>query len=153
MLMVAACHGSSRPTYDDKLIAPEAKGLKLGTATLADVQKAFPDVTVDKDKSLGGDKIVEYNDKKAIAFDAPNGTSGHIVDGVLVNLHVHEPNACSWLIKTMDGLDGSRSCPGNRKTGKSRDNATAYYCASLGDRVVAIECDHDGYDYHIMSIR
>jgi hypothetical protein len=152
LAVLAACHGGSRPKFDDKLMSPAAKGLKVGVATLDDVTKAFPTAQVDKDKSLGGDKIVEYGDKKAIAVDG-DGVEASIVDGKLVSIYVHGPGLYDWLVSTMDGMAGATDCPGNRKMGK--DGHEAAYCASAGDQVVFIEADkgegRDELNYHLMQ--
>jgi hypothetical protein len=139
VVMLAGC-GSSRPAYDDKLVSPAVKGLKVGVATLDDVTKAFPDAKVEKDKSLGGEGVVEFNDHKAIAVHAP-GFDSYVVGGKLAHFEMVAPGACDWLIKTMDGMKGSTACPGNRKMGKDRAGNEAAYCASAGDRVVWIECN------------
>jgi hypothetical protein len=150
--VLAACGkgGSSRPAFDDKLMNPAAKGLKVGVATLDDVTKAFPTAEVHKDKSLGGDMIVEFNGKKAISIEG-DGVSASIVDGKLVNLYVHGPKLYDWLVGTMDGMAGSKDCPGNRKMGKSGGEAA--YCASAGDKVVFIDAtqgsDRDELNYHL----
>jgi hypothetical protein len=136
LVFLAAC-GSSRPAFDDKLLAPAAKGLKVGVSTLDDVTTAFPGAKVEKDKSLGGEGIVQFNDQKAVAVHAA-GFDGYVVDGKLAHFEMLAPGACDWLISTMDGMKGSTDCPGNRKMGKSGGEAA--YCASAGDRVVWIEC-------------
>lgn len=152
LLLVAACHGSSRPAFDDKLLAPDVKGLKVGTSTLDDLTKAFPGLEVNKDKSLGGEEIVEYNGKKSIHAHG-GGVEANIVDGKIEHLVVHGPGLLDWLVKTMDGLDGSKDCPGNRKMGKSGDHE-AVYCAGK-DPVVFIEAERgtngDELDYHLAS--
>lgn len=51
----------------------------------------------------------------------------------------------------MDGMAGSKDCPGNRKMGKIGGEAAC--CASAGDKVVFIEAnkggDKDELDYHL----
>lgn len=137
VLLLAACHGSSRPAFDDKLVAPQVKGLRVGVSTLEDVTKAYPGAEVSKDASLGGQGVVEFNGQKAVAAHAA-GFDAFVVDGKLAHFVTVAPGACDWLIQTMDGMKGSTNCPGNRKMGKSGGEAA--YCASAGDRVVWIEC-------------
>ena len=155
LAMLAACRhkgGDARPTYDDSLLAPDAKGLKVGLATLDDVTKAFPAAEVNKDKSLGGTDIVEYNGDKAIHING-QAVNAHVVNGKLVHLIVHGPGLYDWLVGKMDGMAGSKDCPGNRKMGKSGGEAA--YCASAGDKVVFIEAhkggDEDELDYHVVK--
>ena len=79
VVVLAAC-GSSRPAFDDKMLSPAVKGLKVGVSTLDDVTKAFPDGKVTKDSSLGGDQVVMYNDHKAISVHA-DGFDGFVIGG------------------------------------------------------------------------
>ena len=152
LVLLGACHCSSRSAVDDKGIAPEVKGLRVGVSTLDDLNKAFPGLTIAKDKSLGGEGTVEYNGKKAIFANGP-GVEANIVDGKIEHLVVTGPGLLDWLVKTMDGMPGSKDCPGNRKMGKSGAGAAAY-CAGK-DPVVFIEgnrgSDKDELDYHLAS--
>lgn len=145
VVVLAAC-GSSRPAYDDKLVAPAVKGLKVGVSTLDDVTKAFPDAKVEKDKSLGGEGVVSYNDHKAISVSA-TGFGGYIVDGKLYQFSMKAPGVCQWLVSNVGEMKGSSNCPGNRKVGTSKDRTMGTYCASAGDRVVWIECSGDSIEY------
>jgi hypothetical protein len=148
--VLAACRsGGSRPAFDDKLMNPAAKGLKVGVATLDDVTKAFPTAEVHNDKSLGGTEIVDcQGGKTSIQGD---GIEACIRDGKLVSLYVHAPGLYDWLVGAMDKLDGSKDCPGNRKMGKSGGEAA--YCASAGDQVVFIDATQgngrDELSYHL----
>lgn len=146
-VVLAAC-GSSRPAFDDKLVAPGAKGLKVGASTLDDVTKMFPDAKVTKDKSLGGDQTVMYNDHKAISVNA-KGFDGYVIDGKLAQFEMAAPGACEWLVSTVGAMKGSTSCPGNRKMGASKDHSSGAYCASAGDRVVWIDCRGDSIEYRV----
>jgi hypothetical protein len=145
VVVVAGCH-KSLPAYDDKLVAPQVKGLKVGTSTLEDVVKVVPQGKVTKDQSLGGEGTVSFNDQKAISV-SDQGFEAYIVDGKLANFTMTVPGACGWLIQTMDGMAGATACPGNRKTGKSKAGDNALYCASAGGRTVWIECSKGEHEY------
>ena len=150
MVVLAACHkGGSRPAFDDKLMNPAAKGLKVGVSTLDDVAKAFPTAEVHKDKSLGGEEIVDCQGGKISVHG--DGVEACIRDSKLVSIYVHAPGLYDWLVSTMDGMAGSKDCPGNRKMGKSGGEAA--YCATAGDQVVFIEAnkgsDRDELSYHL----
>jgi hypothetical protein len=152
MVVLAGCKsGGSRPAFDAKLMNPAAKGLQVGVATLDDVTKAFPTAEVHKDKSLGGTEIVDCQGGK-ISVQG-DGVEACIRDGKLVSIYVHGPGLYEWLVRTMDGMAGSKDCPGNRKMGKSGGEAA--YCASAGDQVVFIEAtkgvDRDELNYHLVK--
>jgi hypothetical protein len=99
-----------------------------------------------KDKSLGGEGTVQFNEQSAISVNT-QGFDGYIVDGKLAHFEFVAPGACGWLIQTMDGMAGATACPGNRKTGKSKAGDTALYCASAGGRAVWIECSKGEHEY------
>jgi len=147
VVVLAAC-GSSRPAYDDKVVAPAVKGLEVGVSTLDDVTKLFPDAKVTKDKSLGGEGVVSYNDHKAISVNA-TGFDGYVIDGKLAQFEMKAPGSCEWLVSTVGAMKGSTSCPGNRKMGASKDHTSGSYCASAGDKVIWIDCRGDSIEYRI----
>jgi hypothetical protein len=146
VVVVAGCHGSSPPAFTDALVAPQANGLKVGTSTLDDVLKVYPQTEVKKDKSLGGDGIVAFNDEKGIYVHG-GGFEGYVIGGKLTHFELAASGACSWLIQTMDSMKGSTDCPGNRKMGAVKGGGGASYCASAGDRTVWIDCGKGDHEY------
>lgn len=146
VVVVAGCKGSSPPAFTDALVAPQVKGLKVGASTLDDVTKLYPQAEVKKDKSLGGDGIVQFNDQKAIYVHG-SGFEAYVIDGKLGHFTMVAPGVCGWLIQTMDKMAGSTACPGNRKMGSTKDQQNASYCASAGDRTVWLECGKGEHEY------
>lgn len=137
LLLVAACHGASLPPYDDKLLAPEVKGLRLGASTLADVTRAFPDVQTSQ-LSAVDDRGNLVKDRPGPTAARGKGIEAQLVDGKLDRVTVTGRGLLAWLVKTMHGLDGATACPGNRKVGKLGD-VEAVYCADAAGRAVFIE--------------
>ena len=139
---------SSRPKFTPELMPPSAKPLVLGTSTETDVLAKAPGAEVHKDKSLGGDQIVEFNDHKAVYIEGGGlGGSAYLWPGKdgtprLGMLTMKAPEGCSWIKEHIAKLDGARNCPNNRKTGESGNEM--YYCLDAPDgRVVHVECTHD----------
>ena len=147
-VLAAGCKSSSRPKFTPELMPPSAKPLVLGTSTETDVLAKAPGAEVHKDKSLGGDQIVEFNQHKGVYIEGGGlGGSAYLWPGNdgtprLGMLTVKAPEGCGWIKEHIAKLDGARNCPNNRKTGESGNEM--YYCLDAPDgRVVHVECTHD----------
>ena len=59
------------PRLTDAHLPPLLAGLVPGSSTVADVLARFPELDTDKDKSLGGTMVVQYNGHAAVALRLP----------------------------------------------------------------------------------
>lgn len=143
----------SLPKLTPELMPPAASPLFLGKSTEADVLAKVakdPAPEVKKDKSLGGDGQVMFNEHKSIWIGQEAFGEAYLwSDGggapVLGRLALKQTDACAWVNEHIGKLEGAKNCPGNRKTGAS--NGTSYFCASLDDHVVHIECSGTTIEY------
>lgn len=159
----AGCKSESLPKFTPALMPPSASPLVLGASTEADViaklgpaKPATPEGRVreiKKDKSLGGEGTVAFNDHPSVYIEEP-GVGGFYLwsEGggapVLGQFEIKAPEGCAWLQEHVGKLDGARKCPGNRKTGVTAQSG--YVCMQLDDgRVVHAECGEHSIGYFI----
>lgn len=143
--------GGSRPKLTAELIPPAARPLMLTTSVEADVMAKTATPEVKKDKAFGGDSALTFNDHPLISIkDGENSyelwTMG---DGPpkLGRIYVRG-EGCAWVNEHIAKLDGSRNCPGNRKTGPS--GSTGYYCLTADNgHVVHVECSEKMIEYWV----
>jgi hypothetical protein len=152
LLALAGCEKA--PKFTPAMMPPAASPLVLGTSTEADVLAkvaSLPKDTleVSKDKSLGGDKMVAFNDHPSIYIKHPDFGEAWLWDiggtPKLGKLTLVKSEGCPWLLEHIANLDGSRKCPGNRKTGGNADGGN--WCASLDGHTVHLECGRSMIDY------
>lgn len=154
VLAVGGCKGDSRPKLTAALMPPSAQPLMLGTSVEADVmaKATTPDAppTVKKDKSFGGEGVVEFNDHKLISITDKNGNSYELWtmgNGApkLGKLYL-KGDGCPWVQEHIAKLDGAQNCPGNRKTGMS--GTVGYFCLTAENgHVVHVECSEQTIEY------
>jgi hypothetical protein len=153
---LAACGkgGGSRPKLTTDLIPPGAQPLMLGKSVEADVmaKATAPDAapTVSKDKSFGGEGVVQFNEHKLISITDKNGSTYDLWtmgEGPpkLGKLYL-KSDGCPWVADHIAKLDGAKNCPGNRKTGMS--GTVGYFCLTADDgHVVHVECSEKTIEY------
>jgi hypothetical protein len=154
LVLAAGCKGDSRPKLTADLMPAGAQPLMLGKSVEADVmaKATTPDAPpeVKKDKSFGGDGVVEFNDHKLITITDKNGNSYDLWtmgDGPpkLGKMYL-KGDGCPWVQDHIAKLDGARNCPGNRKTGMS--GTTGYFCLTAENgHVVQVECSEHTLEY------
>jgi hypothetical protein len=148
-LVVTGCKGSSRPKLTAELLPPGAHGLMLGTSVEADVMAKTTSPEVQKDRSFGGEGVVMFNDHKLISISDATGTYElwTMGDGApkLGRMSLRG-DGCAWVTDHIAKLDGSRECPGNRKTGMS--GSVGYFCLTADNgHVVHVECSEKTIEY------
>lgn len=156
------------PRLTDAHLPPSLAGLVPGSSTTEDVLARFPDLETDKDKSLGGTMVVQYNGHPAVALRLPyNVKSGPRArpDGIeelnlyLVPDETGEPRVwslrlvldprggetlCAWLHEAIGSDPESMVCPGSNRSlghvGKSED--AGVYCIGTpdGKAGILVEC-------------
>lgn len=135
------------PAFKPELMPPSSSPLVLGSSTEADVMAKVGSLPKDglqvsKDKSLGGDQMVAFNDHPSIFIKHPDFGEAWLWDiggtPKLGKLDLVKAEGCAWVLEHIAKLEGSRNCPGNRKTGGNADGG--YWCASLDGHTVHIEC-------------
>ncbi len=114
---------------------PTLRSIELRKTTEAEILAAYPSATVSD---------MTFNDAKSHEIKV---ASPHITfitkpptkDGVVYRLYLEEANACDWVKTQIDPLEGSRNCPGNRKTGMS--GGSSHHCMDLPDgTLVSVDC-------------
>ncbi|HEU4612278.1 MAG TPA: hypothetical protein VFS15_09390 [Kofleriaceae bacterium] len=154
MAMVAGCGkggGGSRPKLTAELLPPAAQPLMLVTSGEADVMGKVSAPEVTKDKAFGGESSNTFNDHPLITIK--DGESYYELwtmgDGPpkLGRISLRG-EGCAWVNEHIATLDGSRNCPGNRKTGPS--GSTGYYCLTADNgHVVHVECSENMIQYWV----
>lgn len=136
---LAACGNKTGdlPELTAARMPPTLGGLLPLTATQADVLAKFPDGKIGP---------VNFNDHPSenvsvAAIDASFVSTPPGKDGKVFHVKLDEKGACDWVVANIASLSGSRSCPGNRKTGPSGNEY--YYCMRLGEHLVSVECSRD----------
>jgi hypothetical protein len=155
ILVVAACGksggggggGVAAPRIDAKHMPPGAEGLVVGASTEAQVAAKLPGATVDKDKSLGGSGIVQFNDHPVETMHTDTMTATLWSDGDalrLMRLILRGAGRCDWVKQTIATLPDAAACRNtNRKPGDS--GGEMLYCLATEDgaRSLWVECARD----------
>jgi hypothetical protein len=133
---LVAC-SKDRPKLTQERMPQAIRAITLGKTTEAEILAAYPSAKV-------GD--MTFNDAKSheIKVESPALTfitKPPTKDGVVYRLYLEEPNACDWVKTQIDPLEGSTSCPGNRKTGISKHGGS-HHCMDMPDgTLVTIDCN------------
>jgi hypothetical protein len=143
---LAACGKSSGSGDRPKLtqMPPGADGLVIGASTEAQVTAKLAGAEISKDRSLGGDMIVEYNEHKAVVVRLEKTTATLWKDAGgtlrLMKLEMHADGLCDWATKTATAMNAG-GCGGNRKM----DPGEHQWCVASSDGAleVVIDC-HTG---------
>ena len=148
-LAVSACGGKpDRPELTPERMPPALKGITLLVSSEADVLHQMPAAKLVEPSVYEGkpvqrnvnghpsDEIVST--QPDARFDStPPGPAGKVFQ-----LELAEPGVCDWVEANLAKLDGARSCPNNRKTGKSGDatHYKSYYCMTAGGHTITVDC-------------
>jgi hypothetical protein len=155
------------PMLTEDMVAPAAKRLVLGVATVAEVAAAFGVGEIAKDKSLGGTARVEFNDKPAVRMKLPakdglvEGEAWFqpIANGQLrmtrLALLAKASGNCEWIGKIVASLPNTTRRPGsNRVFGKEGNGYGLTAGTTDGTAPIGIEChpsERDGVAVESLS--
>lgn len=146
----AAAPTDHRPHITAALTPPQARGLVIGQATLEDAKEAFPGAVEARDKRLGGDKTVEYNEQPAVLLTWTEGEAkaelwlaGPKADALRLQAFDLQttPDACAWVEETVGADPEATHLAGsNRKLGKQKGGVDYAGGTADGKLAVSISC-------------
>jgi hypothetical protein len=140
--------GSGAPRMTAALMPPGTEGLVLGASTEADVKAKLPGAKIEKDKSLGGDMVVQFNEHPAetLSTEGLSMTLWRDAGGTLrlTRIHAFSAGRCAWLKQAIASVPGAATCRGSNRVSGDRGHEM-FYCLATADGAhpVWVECSRD----------